>query len=63
MCGVRCKVNLIYFNPHAGTHFQTSHDNDVLEFRCAPGWGLLSMQAAYLCMYGRLRDMSARCGK
>lgn len=32
---VNCKVNLIMFNPHAGTCFQPSKDDDVTSFRSA----------------------------
>ena len=32
---ISCKINLIPFNPHPGSHFLPSHTQDVLDFRHA----------------------------
>ncbi|KXZ47632.1 hypothetical protein GPECTOR_34g791 [Gonium pectorale] len=56
---VNCKVNLIVFNPHAGTRFQPSTDEDVSAFRSA------LVQRGLVCTIRDSRgdDEMAACGQ
>ncbi|MFQ5479998.1 MAG: 23S rRNA (adenine(2503)-C(2))-methyltransferase RlmN [Thermodesulfobacteriota bacterium] len=59
LAGVRCKVNLIPFNPFAGAAFKSPHDEAVERFRD------ILMKAGYMAVIRKSRgaDIGAACGQ
>jgi hypothetical protein len=53
---VECKINLIVFNPHDGTQFEASLQQDVQAFRCDPSRGRLNFwcRSAFFAVYTTL---------
>lgn len=57
--GIPCKINLITFNPHSGSHFQPTRDEKMVEFRnrLAEGGCVVFMRPS------RGDDQMAACGQ
>jgi 23S rRNA (adenine2503-C2)-methyltransferase len=59
VCGIECKFNLIVFNPHEGTKFEASDEEQVLAFRS------VLIQGGRVCTIRSSRGSSemAACGQ
>jgi 23S rRNA (adenine2503-C2)-methyltransferase len=57
--GIRCKVNLIPFNPHAGSEFERPAEQAILAFREV----LLQKHYTVIIRQSKGGDISAACGQ
>ncbi|CAI9278315.1 unnamed protein product [Lactuca saligna] len=57
--GIPCKINLITFNPHSGSHFQPTADEKMVEFRNTLAEGGLTV----FMRPSRGDDQMAACGQ
>jgi len=57
--GIRCKVNLIPFNPHAGSEFERPAEESILAFREV----LLQKHYTVIIRQSKGGDISAACGQ
>lgn len=57
--GIPCKINLISFNPHSGSHFRPTSDEKMIEFRNC----LAEARCVVFLRPSRGDDQMAACGQ
>ena len=57
--GIPCKINLISFNPHSGSQFKPTPDENIIEFRNM----LIQSGLTVMVRLSRGDDQMAACGQ